>query len=288
MAGDLRPMSDEGWTRLADAPALADACGTVETGGSAFLERLTAEHRRHLTTAHSQHQWLRCRGGSVEAVVRAVPLTWDGTTAGGPAAGAGGALRHASDDGDTLAVLDVMVAPERRGCGLGSAVLRELDDLRERSGCSRLLVLARPHAKRHHPLVPFGRYVAATDEVGRPRDGWLAAAWDAGLHPVLAVDRSLIARAPVAAWEAWYGRPFPISGPYLLPGAIKPAIVEHERDEGRYREPHLWMAPVAHLDQRTVDPAALREPRDAWRRALAATGLVPGSRRHRQVRRAVD
>ena len=281
-------MSGDGWTRLADEPTLAGALPSVETGGAAFLEQLTAEHRRHLTDMHPTHQWLRRRDGEVEAVVRALPLAWDGTTAGAPAAGAGGALRQADAGGDTLAVLDVVVAPERRGAGLGSAVLGELDGLRERSGCSRLLVLVRPHAKRRHPLVPFGRYVAATDEEGRPCDGWLAAAWAAGLHPVLAVDRSLVARAPVASWEAWYGRPFPTSGPYLLPGAIKPAIVEHERDEGRYREPHLWMAPVGQLDQRTVDGASLREPCDAWRRALASVGLVPGSRRHRQVRRALD
>jgi GNAT superfamily N-acetyltransferase len=281
-------MSEGGWSSLADDPTLAGALASVETGGAAFLEQLTAEHRAHLTDVHPQHQWVRHHDGEAEAVVRAVPLAWDGTTAGAPAAGAGGALRHAAEGGDTLAVLDVVVAPARRGAGLGSAVLGELDGLRERAGCSRLLVLVRPHAKRHHPLVPFGRYVAATDEAGRPRDGWLAAAWQSGLHPVLAVDRSLVARAPVAAWEAWYGRSFPTSGPYLLPGAIKPAIVEHERDEGRYREPHLWMAPVAHLDQRTVDPSALREPRDGWRRALASVGLVPGSRRHRQVRRAVD
>jgi GNAT superfamily N-acetyltransferase len=281
-------MSDDGWIRLADDPTLADALASVEADGAAFLEQLTAEHRRHVTATYPQHQWLRCRDGRVEAVVRAVPLVWDGTTAGAPTAGVGGALHHAHEGGNTLAVLDVAVAPERRGAGLGSAVLRELDDLRERAGRSRLLVLVRPHAKRHHPLVPFGRYVAATDGEGRPCDGWLAAAWEAGLHPVLAVDRSLVARAPVAAWEAWYGRPFPTSGPYLLPGAIKPAIVEHERDEGRYREPHLWMAPAGQLAQRTVDPEALREPRDAWRRALASVGLVPGSRRHRQVRRAVD
>jgi hypothetical protein len=96
---------------------------------------------------------------------------------------------------------------------------------------------------------------------------------------------SLVARAPVAAWERWYGRPFPTSGPYLVAGAIKPAIVELERDEGRYREPHLWVAPAAHLTQRTIEAATLRRSEDAWRRSLAAAGVVAGSRRHREVRR---
>jgi hypothetical protein len=274
-----------GWTTLADEPHLTAQLPAVETAGARFLDALTAERRRRLSDAAPQHQYLRCGAGGVEVVVRATGVRWDGTTATAPAHGAGDAALEAGTTPDTLAVLDVTAAPELRGAGRGSAVLGELDALRERAGLDRLLVLVRPHSKRHHPLVPFGRYVAATDAAGRPADRWLAAAWGHGLHPVLAVDRSLVARAPVAAWEAWYGRPFPTSGPYLLPGAIKPAIIEHEIDEGRYREPHLWMAPQEHLAQRTVSPAALREPRDAWRRSLAAVGLVPGSRRHREVRR---
>ena len=283
-------MSDARWVTLAEEPMLADRMGEVESQGPPFLVALTADHRGRLAAAQPQHQWARLRNGRLEAVVRAAGVAWDGTTAGAPAAGAGGVLHlHGpAAAADALAVLDVTVAPGRRGHGVGAEVLGELDLLRERAGLQRLLVLQRPHPKRHHPLVPFGRYVAATDGDGRPCDGWLAAAWGAGLHPVLAVDRSLVARAPVAAWEGWYGRSFPTSGPYLLPGAIKPAIIEHERDEGRYREPHLWMAPAGQLGQRTVDAASLRAPRDAWRRALAGAGLVPGSRRHREPRRQPD
>lgn len=279
-------MSPRRWVSLADEPALAGRVDELEADGSRFLAAVTADHRRRLSRAQPRHQWLRLDGGRPEAVVRAAAIRWRGTSDDAPAGGAGAVLGvEVPEDADTLAVVDVAVAPGRRGHGVGARVLGELDALRELAGLRRLLVLMRPHDKRHHPLVPFGRYVAATDGRGRPADGWLAAAWAAGLHPALAVDRSLVVRAPVAAWESWYGRPFPTSGPYLLPGAIKPAIIEHERDEGRYREPHLWMAPADHLEQRTVDAATLREPGDAWRRALAAAGLLPGSRRHRRARR---
>lgn len=281
-------MSPGRWVRLDEDPALTGRLPAVETGGAAFLVEVTAEHRARLCREQPEHQWVWVDDEGIGAVAWAAALAWDGTTAGAPAGGVGEALSARPAAADTLAVLDLVVAPERRGRGLGGRLLGDLDDLRARAGLERLLVLQRPHGKRHHPLVPFGRYVAAADATGTPRDGWLAAAWTAGLHPVLAVDRSLVVRAPVAAWEAWYGRPFPVSGPYLLPGAIKPAIVEHERDEGRYREPHLWMAPAEHLQQRTVDAGALRTPADAWRRALAAVGLVPGSRRHREVRRRLD
>jgi GNAT superfamily N-acetyltransferase len=276
------------WTTLASDPASAARIAGIVEGGPPFLAELTADHRARLHERWPTHQWLGgVRASESRAVVSAVAIRWDGTTAGAPG-GVGTLIGEADprDDGaDTLAVVDLAVHPSVRGQGLGSRVLAELDELRATAGLERLLVLLRPHAKRHHPLVPFARYLSAVDAAGRPRDGWLAAAWEAGLHPVRGVDRSLVARAPVAAWERWYGRPFPTSGPYLIDGAIKPAIVELERDEGRYREPHLWVAPRTHLAQRTVVPDELRSPAEGWRRALAAAGVVAGSRRHREPRR---
>jgi GNAT superfamily N-acetyltransferase len=281
---------DPRWSSLAEDPNLVARVGEVEADGPPFLAELTAAHRRLLDERWPALQWLADVDSEPVAVVRAVATRWDGTTGDAPSAGVGRLIGDAdpaaSSGADTLAVVDLAVHPARRGSGVGAAVLSQLDGLRAGAGLARLLVLVRPHAKRHHPLVPFARYLAAAAPDGVPRDGWLAAAWRAGFHPVHGVDRSLVARAPVAAWERWYGRSFPTSGPYLVPGAIKPAIVELERDEGRYREPHLWMAPRAHLEQRTVDPRELRAPEDAWRRALATAGVVPGSRRHREVRRS--
>jgi GNAT superfamily N-acetyltransferase len=277
------------WTTLAERPELEAALAVIRSGGPVFLAELTSEHRRLLGHRWASHQFI----GSTEAegsvvAVSAIAIRWDGTTDGAPGGSVGALIGHTEPGAagaDTLAVLDVAVHPAARGRGLGAQVLADLGSLAAAVALDRVLVLLRPHAKRHHPLVPFVRYLSATDAAGRPRDGWLAAAWDADLQPVRAVDRSLVARAPVAAWERWYGRPFPTSGPYLIDGAIKPAIVELERDEGRYREPHLWVAPRAHVTQRTVEAAQLRVPADAWRRALAAAGVVAGSRRHREVRR---
>jgi ribosomal protein S18 acetylase RimI-like enzyme len=278
------------WASPEARPELAAAIAAVEADGPPFLAALTAGHRRLLGTRWPAWQWVASSADDEPlAVVRAVPIRWDGTTEDAPGAGLGRLLGEVEDGSDTvadtLAVVDLTVHPAHRGGGVGPRVLAELEARRTAAGLERLLVLVRPHAKRHHPLVPFARYLTAVDDDGRPRDGWLAAVWEAGFHPVRGVDRSLVARAPVAAWERWYGRSFPTSGPYLVEGAIKPAIVELERDEGRYREPHLWVAPAANLARRTVEAAELRRPEDAWRRALAAAGVVAGSRRHREVRR---
>jgi GNAT superfamily N-acetyltransferase len=282
-------VADLGWSNLVDEPGLAGRLIETEAGGPPFLAELTAAHRRLLDERWPAHQWLAFADGEPVAAVRSIAIRWDGTSGGAPGAGIGQLLGDAEPDADplpdTLAVVDLTVAPQRRGTGVGPRILTELDELRRRAGLARVLLLVRPHPKRLHPLVPFARYLAAVGPEGRPWDGWLAAVWAAGFHPVRGVDRSLVARAPLAAWERWYGRPFPTSGPYLVPGAIKPAIVELERDEGRYREPHLWVAPQAQLRQRTVDAAQLRVPEDAWRRALASAGVVAGSRRHREVRR---
>jgi GNAT superfamily N-acetyltransferase len=273
------------WHDLATSPA-REAAGQVEAGGPPFLRALTASHRELLDRRWATTQWLGEVGGDPIVMVRAVTLRWDGTFEDVPAGDLGTLLGAAAPvpDVDTLAVVDVTVHPAHRGSGVGREVLAHLDDLRQRAGMHRLLLLVRPHAKQRHPLVPFARYLAAADQRGVPRDGWLAAVWEAGFHPARGVDRSLLARAPIAAWERWYGASFPTSGPYLVEGAIKPAIVELELDEGRYREPHLWVAPRPHLED-PVDPDRLRAPEDAWRRSLARAGVVAGSRRHREVRR---
>jgi hypothetical protein len=34
---------------------------------------------------------------------------------------------------------------------------------------------------------------------------------------------------------------FPESGPYIVPGALQPVIIDRERDVGRYEDPNIWM-----------------------------------------------
>lgn len=258
-----------------------EAAAAIEASGVPFLVALTAGHRRHLDEVAAASCHLALDGDEVIGVIRAVALRWDATPEGAPAGGAREALARADEaDPDTLAVLDVTVSPARRSSGVGTALLRRLGPLAGELGLRRTLALLRPHAKEAHPLTPFVRYLHATGEdPSAPFDGWLRAAWRAGLRPVAAVDRSLVASAPLSAWSAWCGgRTFPTSGPELVPGAIKPAVVEFELDEGRYREPHLWMAPAGDLADEVARPPA-------WRDALDAVGIVAGDRAHREVRR---
>ena len=266
------------WVSLADGPGGVETLESIEADVAArFLVELTRQRRQRLAEDLPELSWVVLGEAGPVAAVRAARLRWDGTPDGAPAAGAAEALGRAGEDGaDTLAVLDVTVAAAARGHGVGRAVVAGLDERRRDHGLGRTLLLLRPHAKVAYPLIPFGRYASSVTGDGAPFDPWFRTAWQAGYRPVLGVDRSLEARADVAAWQRWLGLEVPGSGPYLVPGALKPAIVELERDEGRYREPHLWVGA-------TGPP---RPPADAdWVTALAEAGVVAGDRSHREVRR---
>jgi GNAT superfamily N-acetyltransferase len=261
------------WANLAVDPAMAEVAAAIERDVPPFLAELTRGHRDELTARAPELSFVILEGELPVAVVRAVRLRWDGSSGSAPAAGAGEALKRADEPGaDTWAVLDVLVAFGARGRGIGRRLLLELDDRRRELGLDRLLVLLRPHVKAAYPLVPFARYAAFTRADGEPFDPWFRTAWQVGLRPVRGIDRSLVARAGLDAWRRWLGVELPGSGPYLVEGAIKPAILETERDEGRYREPHLWAAPG-------------RSREVGWVDALAAAGVVAGDRAHREIRR---
>lgn len=266
-------MPEVRWITLAEDADAAEAMAAIERDVPPFLAELTRQHRERLASTAPAYSFLVLEGDLPVAVMRGVALAWDGSMAGAPAGGAGEALGRAGEPGaDSLAVLDVTVAFGARGRGVGRAVLEGVEERGRAAGLERVLVLLRPHAKARYPLVPFARYASFTRDDGAPFDPWFRSAWQAGFRPVRGVDRSLIARADLAAWRRWLEVELPGSGPYLVEGAIKPAILETERDEGRYREPHLWVTPG-------------RDPGVGWRDALAAAGVVAGDRHHREVRR---
>jgi hypothetical protein len=272
------------WASLRDDPGLATTAATIERDVAPFLAELTQAPRARLSATAPDLSFIVHVEEHPVAVVRGGRLRWNGTPEDAPAAGAVEAVARAGEpDADTLAVLDVTVAFGERGRGIGGAVLAGLDAQRRAAGLEQLLVLLRPHAKASYPLIPFARYAAFTTADGAPFDPWFRTAWRQGLHPVRGVDRSLVARADLDSWRRWLDVEVPGSGPYIVDGAIKPAILETERDEGRYREPHLW---VTHPGSANQIPGADPTSSRAWAAALAVAGVEPSDRTHREVRRA--
>jgi hypothetical protein len=85
------------------------------------------------------------------------------------------------------------------------------------------------------------RYVRWTRPDGAPFDPWIRSHWRLGAEIVRVAPRTLVIEGPVAHWEEWTGMAFPDTGPYLVPGALQPVLIDRERDQGRYEDPNVWM-----------------------------------------------
>lgn len=76
---------------------------------------------------------------------------------------------------------------------------------------------------------------------GAPIDPWIRVHWRLGAEIVRVIPRPLVIVGSVAEWEEWTEMAFPDSGPYVVPGALQPVLIDRERDEGRYEDPNVWM-----------------------------------------------
>jgi hypothetical protein len=194
---------------------------------------------------------LRDEAGTLIAVGHAVPLFWDGSLSDLPGTIEEILLRaehaHRSRQAaNTLSALAAMVSSQHRGQNLSSAVIQEMRALALQHACTALIAPVRPTWKSRYPLTPMEQYVQWKRSDGAPLDPWIRVHWRLGAQPLCVAPNTLTVEATVQEWEAWTGMAFPESGPYVIPGALQPVLIDCERDAGRYEDPNYWMKhPVA-------------------------------------------
>lgn len=184
--------------------------------------------------------------GTVLAACHAVPLAWDGSPDGLPESLAGilGAAAQAREEGrrvTALAALAAIVGREHRGRGLSRRLLEAMHFVARAHGLGALVAPVRPALKARYPLAPMERYVTWTTGDGEPFDPWMRVHARLGATTVRVAPAALVIAGRVAEWEAWADMPFPDSGPYVVPGALQPVMIDRARDEGRYEDPAVWM-----------------------------------------------
>ena len=108
-------------------------------------------------------------------------------------------------------------------------------------GLAELVAPVRPPLKASYPLAPMERYAGWRRADGALLDPWLRVHERLGAEVVRIAPRTLVIVGTVAEWEEWTGMRFPDSGPYVVPGALQPVLIDHGRDEGRYDDPNVWM-----------------------------------------------
>ena len=184
--------------------------------------------------------------GRLVAIGNAMPLVWDGTDDGLPEGWREQVLQSVADTDagnamNTLGAMQIAMRGDVRGAGLSGTMVGAMRAAARSSGYQAVIACVRPTEKHRYPLVPIERYAFWTREDGLPFDPWIRLHARLGARVVRASPRAMMVRGTVADWESWTGMAFPDSGPYVVPHATQPVVIDRERDEGLYYDQNVWM-----------------------------------------------
>jgi GNAT superfamily N-acetyltransferase len=176
----------------------------------------------------------------------AVPFAWNGRTASLPRSAAEMvdlALSHRRRGlrPTALGALQAVVHPEYQRAGLSTRMLQTMAARAADFGCAALFAPIRPTQKERYPLAPLADYVRWRRADGQALDPWQRVHARLGATAAGIVPSWLNVVAPPADWTRWTGLVFPMSGMYVVAGALVPIEIDLEANTGSYREPHLWM-----------------------------------------------
>lgn len=169
----------------------------------------------------------------VVAAGNSVPLFWDETLDGLPD-GVGETVERgvegleAGQAPTVSSALLATVAPGHQGQGLSSVLLRAMKEVATQRGLTALIAPVRPTLKERYPLIPMEDYVRWRRGDGLPFDPWLRVHRRLGAKFLRVAPRSMRITGSIAGWEGWTGMRFPVSGPYVVPGALCPVEMDVE------------------------------------------------------------
>jgi GNAT superfamily N-acetyltransferase len=204
-----------------------------------LLGRVIAEYAEFQFYAWDDEQ------DEVVGVGMAVPASWDREAASLPDRGIDAVVEARFEDAaptpNVLSALQIVIAPEFRGQGLSSRMIRRMAEIGRDHGLDTLIAPVRPTLKERYPLTPTDRYVTWRRKDGTHLDPWLRTHERLGAEIVKVARESSTIPGTVAEWEEWTQMAFPESGAYVVAGALVPVEIDLERDEGLYVEPNVWM-----------------------------------------------
>ncbi|GAA4922943.1 hypothetical protein LX16_5071 [Stackebrandtia albiflava] len=189
-------------------------------------------------------------GGRPVAGGWGVPFTWNQTVEDLPE-GYDGALARSVEDheagrpADTFSLMAAAVHPEHDGRGLATEVIAALTARAAEAGLRHVIAPLRPTWKHRYPNVGMAEYATWVRDDGLSVDPWIRTHQRLGARILAPAPNSMVIPGTVREWEQWADMPFPVSGEYVVPGALNLVTVDRERDEAVYREENLW---VRHRD----------------------------------------
>jgi hypothetical protein len=233
---------------LKDRPELRDQVGRLaREGWPTFLLHSDITHWDTLFDEFAELQIVFCEpADTVVAVGHTIAFVWDGSPDTLPPTMAGlmdsGVRAHRKGETpNALSAIAALVTSTHQRRGLSAEIPRSMRSLVKQRSMHSLVAPVRPTLKSAYPLAPFERYVGWKRDDGAPFDPWLRVHWRLGAEFLKIMPESLIVAGTLSEWEEWTGMSFPESGPYVVPGALQPVLMDLERNEGRYEDPNVWM-----------------------------------------------
>jgi GNAT superfamily N-acetyltransferase len=137
----------------------------------------------------------------------AIPTTWDGAAATLLDDGVDGVVeaRFADDapPANVLCALQILIAPECRGEGLSSRMIRRMAEIGRDHGLDTLIAPVRPNLKHRYPQTPMERYIGWRRPDGTHLDPWLRTHERLGAKIVKVAPQSTRVPGSVGEWEEW-------------------------------------------------------------------------------------
>jgi GNAT superfamily N-acetyltransferase len=176
-------------------------------------------------------------GKETVAYASTLPVRWDGLPE--PRGLSWAMSRGVEGEPTTLCAVVAGIAPQYRGKGLSTVLLRRMAAVASAHGLDSLIAPVRPTWKERYPLTPIERYVLWRREDGFPYDPWLRTHERVGAELLEVCPLSMTVSGSRDQWEEWTGLEFPEDGDYVVPGALVP--VGFVDGVGTYVEPNVWM-----------------------------------------------
>lgn len=211
-----------------------------------FHDPIPPQYMARVHEYFSDYDVLLLVEGKVAAGGWGVPIAWDGTYEGLPQ-GYDSALVQAVEDHEAgtaptaFSFMAAAVHPDHDRQGLATSALNELTDRAAANGIEHVFAPLRPTWKHKYPNVTMAEYATWTREDGLSIDPWIRTHQRMGAHIIQPAHDSMVIPGTVAEWEQWAGMPLPVTGRYVVPGALNMLDVDRGKDLAVYREENLWV-----------------------------------------------
>lgn len=193
-----------------------------------------------------EFQFFVSSGNQIVASCFAIPFHWDGTIENLPNGWDSVIEKGFTDQGNeivanALSLLAITVSPECQGKGLSKMILDNVRKYVNEHHLKYLVAPVRPVLKQFYPLAKISEYTEWKTKEGKVFDPWLRVHLSMGASFIKFAPQSLTIEGSIPEWETWTQMKFPVSGDYVIPGALSTVNFSVEENKATYYQPNVWV-----------------------------------------------